>query len=329
MLGILVAVIVGAWAALAQQVVDQSGREVSLPEAATRVASVYGVATPYFYASGAADLLVGARYLGLPDSPVGVSVMRRIDPNFELKAFPGEVGVETILALQANLVLLGPRHRELGAQLGDVGIASVVYAPETPQLIKEAIFLTGKLLGREDHARELWAFGETILQAAEKTAEALVLEARPRVMFVGTNPLRVPGKEMYQTHLIALAGGLSVSQDLRGSWQTISPEQILAWDPEVIVIAPYGPVQPETFASDPVFSSLTAVRTGRVFKMPQILFSWDTPIPESALGILWLAELLHPGRIGLDLVEMISTFYRRFYGVDLAEEELNIVRRFP
>ncbi len=307
------------------RVVDQGGYEVFLPHVPQRVASVFGVATPYLYALGAAPLVVGARYLGLPDSPVGPRVMGRIDPDFAAKAFPGEVNVETLLGLKPDVVLLGLRHRELAQQLRDLGIPAVTYAPENPDQITQAIALTGKILGREAQAAAVLEFWEGVVAAVEQATRDIPFDQRPRVLFVGTNPGRVPGKDMYQTHLIHLAGGQSVSRELPGAWQNVSPEQILLWDPEVIVIAPYGPVQPQDFLADPLYAQLAAVKSGRVVKMPQILFSWDTPIPESALGIVWLAQILHPGKVGLDLLSTLHVFYRNFYGVQLEPEEWALI----
>ena len=317
------AVALGAGAEVA--VVDHAGRTVVVPLPPSRVASAFGVATAYVYALGAGDLLVGARYLGLPESPLGVEVMERIDPSFAAKAFPGEVSVEVPVALGADLAFAGRKHLSLADQLADVGVPAVVWGPETFPEVREAILLAGDLLGRGERAAELAAFYDDILAAVAAATAGLPAEARPATLIVGTAPGRVAGGSMYQTGLVDLAGGASVSRDLPGSWQNVGPEQILLWDPEVILIAPYGPVTPRDFLDDPLFEGLRAVREGRVYKMPQLLFPWDTPIPESVLGVLWLADLLHPGTVPLDVAEVATLFYRRFYGVELRPAELALI----
>lgn len=310
----------GAWA-VGGTVVDQAGRTVSVPESPARVVSVFGVTTAYVYALEAGDLVVGARYLGLPDSPLAREAMRRIDPGWEGKGFPGDVGVETIVALRAELVLGGVRHQKLADLLGDVGIPAVIYAAESFAAVIEATRLTGEILGRQEEARRLIAFFDEVLAEASRAVPA---EATPpRVLFVGTEPLRVAAAGMYQTQLITLAGGEPAARDLAGaSWQNVSPEQILLWDPDVIVIASYGTVTAASYLDDPVFQGISAVKAGRVYKMPQLLFAWDNPIPESALGIVWLAELVHPGALSQTLAGYTIQFYQDFYGVELNEEEL-------
>lgn len=320
-IGLMVVVLTVAGWAETLTVVDQAGRTVEIREAPTRVASAFGVATAYVYALGAGDLLVGARYLGIPDSPLASQVMRRIDPRWEAKAFPGDVSVETIVALGAELVLVGLRHRALAELLDGVGIPAVTYASETFDAVREATYLTGKIFGREEEAQRLIAFFDEVLAEARGAAPAEA--AVPRVLFVGTEPLRVAGGGMYQAQLVALAGGELVAGDLGGaSWQNVSPEQVLLWNPDVIVIAPYGPVTPATYLDDPAFQGLGAVKAGRVHKMPQLLFAWDTPIPESVLGVLWLADLLHRGRAAMLLESLVARFYREFYGAELTVEEM-------
>lgn len=322
-MGVIVALAVGALAG-SVTVVDQAGRTVAVPVAPRRIASVFSVATAYLYALGADEIVVGARYLGIPDAPLARGVLARIDPHWEGKAFSGEASVDTIVALRAEVVVAGLRHRKLADLLGEVGIPTVLYAAETFDAVREATRLTGELLGRPERARALIAFFDEVVAAAAGATPP----ARPRVLFVGTAPLRVAAAGMYQAQLISLAGGRTAAPDLAAAtWQDVSPEQIVLWDPDVIVIASYGPVRPEDYLRNPVYQGLKAVRAGRVYKMPQLLFAWDNPIPESALGILWLAELLHPGRLPLTLAETAARFYRDFYGVELGPEELGSIIR--
>jgi len=316
---IVVAFVVGGWAG-GRTVIDQAGRTVVVPEHPERVASAFGVATAYLYALGAGDRVVGARYLGVPESPLARGVMARLDPGWEAKVFPGDVTAETLVALRADLVVGGTRHGKLADLLSDVGIPTVIYAAETFAGVREATQLTGEVLGREETSRRLVAFFDEVVAGAGQGGPT---DALPRVLFVGTEPLRVAAVGMYQTQLLALAGGQPAAGDLAGAaWQNVSAEQILLWNPDVIVIASYGGVTPATFLDDPVFAALAAVRAGRVHKMPQLLFAWDNPIPESALGIVWLAELLHPGTRSSSLAEVATRFYREFYGVELTEGEL-------
>ncbi len=304
-------------------VVDQAGREVLVPENPQRIASAFGVATAYLYPLIRGERIVAARYLGIPDHLLSRAVMARIDSAYETKALGGEVSAEELVAKGVELVFAGLKHRDLAEILAEVKIPTVLIGPETFEEVEEATLLIGKALGEEERAQKLIAFYREILDTVAKATAEIPAEARPKVLVLGTSALRVASGTMYQSRMVEMAGGISVTQGLPGSWQNVNIEQVLLWNPDVIIIVPYSPVKPTDLLSDPLWAAVAAVKTGRVHKMPQVLFAWDTPIPESVLGILWIAELLHPGRIPLDLAETIRAFYWEFYRCELAPQELN------
>ncbi|MBC7222563.1 ABC transporter substrate-binding protein [Candidatus Bipolaricaulota bacterium] len=304
-------------------VMDQAGREVLVPAHPTRIASAFGVATAYLYPLISGERIVAARYLGIPDHPLSRAVMFRIDPAYLDKALGGEVTAEELVARKVDLVFAGLKHKDLAALLEEVGIPTVLIGPETFEAVKEATLLIGQALGEEAKAQELVAFYQEILDRISAATAEIAAEARPKVLVVGTAPLRAASGTMYQSRMVELAGGIPVTQGLPGSWQNVNIEQVLIWNPDVIIIVPYSPVEPTELLRDPIWAAVEAVKSGRVYKMPQLLFSWDTPIPESVLGILWMAELFHPGLVPLDLAATIRHFYQEFYRCELSAEELS------
>jgi iron complex transport system substrate-binding protein len=56
--------------------------------------------------------------------------------------------------------------------------------------------------------------------------------------------------------------------------------------------------------------------------MPSYVAPWDTPIQESVLGIIWLANTLYPNQMTLDCATEVDYFYQTFYGYELPEAEL-------
>jgi iron complex transport system substrate-binding protein len=113
-----------------------------------------------------------------------------------------------------------------------------------------------------------------------------------------------------------------VTGELTGYWNEVNLEQILLWDPDVILVPPYGPVQPANVLEDPDWAAIGAVRDRRVHRMPQVIAPMDAPVPESLLGVAWMASVFYPDLIGLDLAAEIERFYAFYYGYDLTEAEL-------
>ncbi|MCS7239983.1 MAG: ABC transporter substrate-binding protein [Candidatus Bipolaricaulota bacterium] len=304
-------------------VVDQAGREVVVPGQPARIASAFGVATAYLYPLINPEQIVAARYLGVPDHPLSQAVMARIDPRYQEKALGAEITAEELVARNVDLVFAGLKHKDLAQILAEVGIPTILIGPETFEGVQEATLLVGRALSQGDRAQALIDFYQAVLAAIAGATASIPQGERPKVLVLGTAALRVASGAMYQSRMIELAGGVSVTAGLPGSWQNVNIEQVMIWNPDVIVIVPYSSVNPADLRRDPFWAEIKAVKSGHVYKMPQLLFAWDTPIPESVLGILWLAELLHPGRVALSLSETIRKFYGEFYRCELSWEELS------
>jgi iron complex transport system substrate-binding protein len=56
--------------------------------------------------------------------------------------------------------------------------------------------------------------------------------------------------------------------------------------------------------------------------MPRVVAPMDTPVPESVLGIVWLAGVLYPERTTLDMATEATAFYSTYYAYALSAEEL-------
>ena len=200
----------------------------------------------------------------------------------------------------------------------------VLYRAETPEELKEAVTLTATILGpdAETKADAFITDYDRMVNAVSMDLAPLNPDNRARVLFIGTSLTKVISGEMYQTYLIEAAGGISVTSDLFGSWNEVNLEQILLWDPEIIIIPPYGLIQPADILGNPDWQSLDAVQMGRVYRMPRMIAPMDTPVPESLLGIAWMAKAFYPELVTLDLVEEVTRFYADYYQFTLTDEEL-------
>ena len=309
-------------------VVDQTGRTVTISGSVEQIASIYGLGTYFLYALGVQDRLVAGGYVGVKSVAQASEAMLRFEPRLEELLVFGDPNAEELIARGAQLLLVdGSRHAGFAEQMTDLGIPVLQYLVETGDSMKEALRLTGRALGADATARAeaFIADHERVLETVAADLANLQDEDRVRVLFVGTSPLRVASGEMYQTELIDAAGGVSVSAGLLGYWNDVNLEQVLLWNPDVILIPPYGPVQPEDLLESPDWQAIRAVRDGRVYRMPRLIAPMDTPVPESILGVVWMAGVLYPDLVSLDLAEEASLFYATYYDFALTEDDLALL----
>ncbi|MBI5959928.1 MAG: ABC transporter substrate-binding protein [Chloroflexi bacterium] len=307
------------------EVTDQGGVTVQVPQPVRHIASAYGVATYYAYVVGAADRIVAASYIGAK-GPAVQDTLRKIDPGFDARfnamsaLNQNEINLEEVAALQTDLILSSARAQWLDSA-AELGIPILRFEGETPERLIEAMTVIGAALG-PDAAYRAAQFNAYYQQVLEQiSAEVTQLNAAPaKVYFSGTEPLRVASGEMYQSEMIELAGGVSVGAELTGFWNDVNLEQIAVWDPDVIFVPTYGGASVEAITGAAEWGILRAVQDGKVYQLPQFISPWDTPLPDSILGIIWMAETLHEG-LDLGCEDQASYFYNEFYGYNISDEE--------
>lgn len=308
-------------------VVDQGGFEVEVQMPVFRMISAHGPTTFMYYAVGARDRLVGASYLGARN-PGGAAALERIDPrssNFLSDDYfsQSEFSIEQAVQLDPQLVAVTVRTSWIET-VEEIGVPVVRYEAETPELLKEAVLMTGELMGPYNHARaRAWVeYYDRIVNRVIEESAALAEEDRVTVLFTGTDPLRVASGEMYQSAMIRAAGGISATDELSGYWNDVNLEQVALWNPDVIFVPPYGGANVEAITESPEWQILDAVEEGRVYQIPKLVAPWDTPTPDSVLGVIWMAQQLYPDVVTLDCEAETEYYYNTFYDYAISAEEV-------
>lgn len=313
----------------AVEIVDQGGETVTIPQPVRRIAAAYGVGTFYVYAVGAADRLVAAAYLAVRDE-TSQAIMTRIDPDFPTITGAvsvigqSETNIEEMAALQPDLIMAAARTGWLDTAL-ELGVPIMRFEGESPEALKAAMTMLGAALGPNAayRAEQYNAYYDRVL--ADILAQTEAIEDRVSVYMSGTEALRVASGDMYQSMMIEAAGGVSVTADLTGYWNDVNLEQVAVWDPEVIFFVPYGGANAEAFTDSEEWAIIGAVQQGRVYRVPKLAGPWDAPIPDSILGIIWMAQTLYPDQVSLDCATETETFYNLFYDYAIPEDEIAMV----
>ena len=307
------------------ELIDQTGTRVTVTPPIERLVSVYGPGTFSVYALGAGDRLAMAWYVGVRGIAQASDAMRRFEPRLEELLSFGDPNVEEMIARGADLILVdGSRHGAFAGQMNGLGVPTLQFLVETPEALSESLRLLSEALGEEakQRAAAFAADYDRVVSAVQADLSDVQTEDRVRVLFIGTDPLTVASGDMYQTLLIEAAGGISATRELAGYWNEVNLEQVLLWNPEVILIAPYGPVQPADLLESADWQAVAAVQAGRVHRMPRVLAPMDTPVPESLLGVVWIANVLYPKRVDLDLTSEAVAFYANYYNYALSDAEI-------
>ena len=267
--------------------------------------------------------------LGLADRLVGIEAKANKRAIYALSApdlveLPNvgtakEFDLEGCAALEPDLVILPMKLKNAAQTLTDLGMDVLLVNPENQELLEGMISLIAAATNTQEKAAALLDF--TDAQEA-LLAEALAGAEAPKVYLAGNSSLlSTAGDAMYQSDLIRLAGGVNVAGELEDAyWVEISYEQLLAWNPDYIVLASDAAYTPEDVLSDPNLAECAAVVNGNVYQLPSKAEAWDSPVPSGILGAVWLANVLHPDVFTqADCAARIDDYYETFYGFTYSE----------
>ena len=296
---------------------DQAGREVTIESQPETLVSGYYIST---------SLLIA---LGLEDNLVGIEAKADTRPIYALSApqlleLPSvgtakEFDLEGCAALAPDLVILPLKLQDAAESLAELGITALVVNPEDQALLEEAITLIGKATNTGVRASELLHF--TYTQEARLT-ETLADAEQPSVYLAGNSDfLSTAGDAMYQSDMIRMAGGVNAAAELTDAyWAQVSYEQVLAWDPDYIILASDASYTVDDVLADPNLAGCAALENGNVYQIPGDAEAWDSPVPSGILGAAWLSSVLHPDLCSeADSIAVMNEFYETFYGFTYRE----------
>ena len=320
-----------------REITDMAGRKVTVPTA-ENIESVFsaGPVAAIFLYMVVPDKLLGWNY-ELNDVEKSIILDKYQDlPNFGMG---DAVNYEAVIAANPTIAINSGKIND--AMVSDCDALSeslgipVVAVDNELNNSAEAFRFMGELLGVEDHAEELAQYAEQVFTDINALSD-IPEEKKVSVYFGnGEDSLETAPRGSQHAQILDVINAVNVA-DLElgdGSRVQISAEQLLAWDPDVIVVNgepkadKSGSSAAEDILSNPDYASLKAVQDQKVYGTPNVPFSWvDRPAgPNRLIGMRWFSALIYPEYIKCDINEEIHKFFDLFYHVDLSDEQLENV----
>jgi iron complex transport system substrate-binding protein len=180
------------------------------------------------------------------------------------------------------------------------------------------------LLGATDRGQDLSRYSRRSVESLHGRLLINPTDRRSRIYYGrGADGLETPLPGSPQGEAIDEAGALNVTGSLgRGAVVRVRPEQILAWNPDLIIAE--DPRFYDRLYRDRYWRQLTAVRQKHVYLAPSGPFGWidDPPGVNRIIGLYWLSTLLYPEASQDNLRARIPELYEQFYAVKLTDAQL-------
>ncbi len=319
-------------------IMDMSGRQVVVPREVKKVFATTNICSLLVYTIDPAKLAginnrptagekkyAGANYTKLPilgnigqGNQANNEKILHISPDLIVTALTTDTDKETVMAAADQLQ-------------SQLGIPVVVIDGRLEKMAGTYEFL-GSLLGEEERGRELGTYCDRKIAWITRLVSGIPADRRVRVYYaLGSAGLATAPAGSRHTEVLDLVNGLNVAAVKLGpetGQAMVSLEQVLLWNPDIIIAGnEKGSEKSGGFAdyarNNEDWQNVRAVKTGQVYEIPNSPYNWfdRPPSVNRVIGIIWLANLLYPDVVQVDMVAETKEFYDKFYHYQLTDQE--------
>ena len=312
-------------------ITDQRGKTVTFTHPVTKVVTIPMPAASLLVAvDRSADHLGAmhnASWIAMRDGIMGTMFPRALELPHDIATQDFTPNVESVRALNPDVVIQWS-DAQLIEPLENAGLTVIGLTNTGKQEDVDAwVTMFAAMLGKPERATEIKAHSDHELDDIKSLAAGRGSEG-PSILYFNrfTGGLKAAAANTYNDFYIKLVGGTNpaTGQDpLPGSGMVgLDVEQVLSWDPEVILLGNFDQAMPQDIYSDPVWQNISAVRSRRVYKVPLGGYRWDPPGQESPLMWHWLTDIAFPQtRSGLR--GKVGEYFQFLYGQEPSADALD------
>lgn len=305
-------------------ITDQAGREVKIPEKIEKIYCTSPLGSVFIYSLCPEKLVAWNTKI----------------PQKSLKYLTADIGKLPISgSLQGkksgNIEEISKLNPDIIISMGDIndstisGVEKFQKQSNIPFILvngkmdklPEAYKFVGDLLNEKDKAKKLALYCERTLKESKKTISTLKEDKKIKVYYAeGPKGLETYPEGSLHSEVISYAGGKNVAEfsSKSSSQNTISMEQIISWNPDVIV-------SNSNVFNDNSWNHISAIKQNKIYMIPSLPFNWfdKPPSINRLIGIRWFQSCLYPDLYNGDIKKDTKEFFKLFYHKDLSDEEVN------
>lgn len=247
-----------------------------------------------------------------------------VDTSFDNQ---GTINAETLLTKKPDVVFNNARNQPNRRSLEAVGLPVVGFdtmgAP-TETYVKW-LRLLEDVYGEPGKNDAKIAYGEKLITDARARVARVPAQQKRTVLVVmranqGTLTVAGGTKGWFTDKWAETMNFTNVTEASPEGQMQVNAEQLLAWDPDVILVAGRGmsSMTAQEILQNKIegidLSSLRAVKQGDVYSTELGMWNWFTPNPDAPVVANWLGAKLYPAQFSdVDLVAMTQEYYQQMY----------------
>jgi len=328
--GALAALAWPSWRVDAKSFTDAAGRRIDIPEPVRRVFPAGPPAAVTLYTIAPEKMLGWTQALGAEARPFLPQRYATLPELGRLTGRGNTVNLENVVKLAPDLVLDVGNTTATYVSLADrvqeqTNIPAVLIGGHLTDTAATLRTLGG-LLDAQERAEALAGYAASVIAEVQKQIAKISPFDRPSIYIArGPHGLESAVAGSIGSEVVDLVGARNVVGQDTGprTIVDISPEQILTWEPDVILTIDRR--FHAAIRTDPVWREVKAVQIGHIHFVPDLPFSWldNPPTPNRLIGLLWLGKLLYPAAFPQDIRAEARRFYALFYQQEPSDAQLD------
>ncbi|MFP3090138.1 ABC transporter substrate-binding protein [Treponema sp. TIM-1] len=264
-----------------EYIVDREGNKIPL----TRYRRIV------LFSPGAIETLY---LIGAEDSIAAIpSVRGYIWPEEKTKLLPvvgstSRPNVETIIAFEPDLIIGNTMTSELIADFNRRGYRAIIHGAYFIEDIFNSTLLMGRLTGRATEAEALITEKRSRLAAIRADLEQRPLDLTGAFIY-SADPIMAFTDQTLAGEILTILGARNIAEGLSAAQPILSPEYILAQNPDFLFGALSFTKVEDVLAADPVITQTRAGKEKNINIIPSSLFLRPSPRIVENLGELYEA----------------------------------------
>lgn len=309
-------------------IVDSVGREVEIPNTISKIAPSGPLAQIVLYTSNSEKLAGLAK-------PVTDNQKEYLSSITELPIFGqfygknSNLNMEELIKNSPDLVIdIGEAKKTIVEDMDNLQNQiniPVVFVEASLETMADAYQKLGEIIGDTSKIDKLAEYSKNVIESAKK----INIPEKEKISVywaMGDAGLNTNAKESFHAEVLNLVGAKNVAEveaQSKGGGSEISMEQLIGWNPQVILADNQNLY--DMITTDPTWSNLDAVKNGKIYRVPSEPYGFlaDPPSVNRIIGITWLGNLLYPEKYDVNIKEEVKDFYKLFYNYDLKNEQID------
>jgi iron complex transport system substrate-binding protein len=312
-----------------REIRDATGRRITLPAQVKRVYAAGPPASVLAFAVAPDKLIGWTTPFRDAERPFVATKYADLPTLGRLTGRGNTANVEVVLAARPDVIVdygaVTPTFASLAERVQQQTGIPYVLLDGSFDRMAESIRAFGEIAGERARAADLARYAEETIGGITRRVASIARERRPRVYYGrGPRGLDTGLAGSINVESIERVGAVNVAAELgTGGLVQVSLEQVLRWDPDVIVTT--DPNFNASVRRDPLWQGISAVKAGRIHLAPAVPFGWVDfpPSVNRLIGLHWLTRVLYPDVFAEDLRPKVRDYYVRFYHQAPTEAQLD------